>query len=377
MKKRWKIGVVYDTSQKSKGHHGTHLSFTGLPDVEQVLVDSNDADIDARMQAIGATQHYYDYREMIEKERPDIVSVCSRLPGDHFDVIEAAVEHGCHILCEKPLSASLRKADTIAALGEKYHVKIAVAHLARYALVFRTMKAMIARGDIGTPLTFYGRGKEDERGGGEDLIVLGTHILDIGAFLFDQPESVFSDVMAAGRPILDHDQCETTEPIGACAGDSILAFLKFSDGVNGIFESRHGLYSGAVRMGVTVVGTTGTLSVRYDNTRSLRISRSVLPPEDEAHFEAIELHEDRVLPAGAVPFDVADCGPPHFHYFLANNRFVALDLMQAILEDRQPESSVYDAINVLEMIYGVYESSLKRQVITLPLKNRNHPLGEE
>ena len=130
-------------------------------------------------------------------------------------------------------------------------------------------------------------------------------------------------------------------------------------------------------MGVTVVGTTGTLSVRYDNTRSLRISRSVLPPEDEAHFEAIELHEDRVLPAGAVPFDVADCGPPHFHYFLANNRFVALDLMQAILEDRQPESSVYDAINVLEMIYGVYESSLKRQVITLPLKNRNHPLGEE
>lgn len=376
MSKRWKIGVVYDTTQKSKGHHGTHLSFAGLPDVEQVLADPNCADLDARMKVIGATRHYCDYHDMLAKERPDIVSVCSRLPGDHAEVIKASIEQGCHILCEKPLSASLEEADAIVALGKKHQVKIAVAHLARYALVFRTMKQMIQRGDIGTPLTFYGRGKEDERGGGEDMMVLGTHILDIGAFLFDKPTSVFADVMTDGHPILQHELCKTSEAIGACAGDSILAFLKFSNGVNGIFESRKGLFSGTVRMGVTVVGTKGTLSMRYDTERTLRISRSVLPPEDETHFEAIELHEDRVLPAGAAPFDYEHYGPAPARYFADNNRFVALDLMQAITEGRQAISSVADGVNVLEMIYGIYESSLTRTAVALPLKNRKHPLGD-
>lgn len=374
--KRWKIGVVYDTSRKSKGHHGTHLAFTGLPDVEQVLADPNSDDRDARMKSIGAARHYRDYREMIERERPDIVSVCSRLPGEHFEVIQTAIEHGCHVLCEKPLSASLGEADAITALGEKHQVKIAVAHLARHALVFRTMKQMIARGDIGTPLTFYGRGKEDERGGGEDMMVLGTHILDIGAFLFGSPAYVFADVMTGGRPILQQDRCETTEPIGICAGDSVMAFLTFPNGVNGVFESRKGLYSGTVRMGVSVVGTTGTLSMRYDLARKLRISRSALPPEDEARFEEIELREDRVVPTGTEPLDYEHYGPSPARYFADNNRFAALDLMRAITEDRQPDSSVYDAVNVLEMIYGIYESSLTRKAVALPPKNRKHPLGE-
>ncbi|MGI5870190.1 MAG: hypothetical protein ACOX9C_12210 [Kiritimatiellia bacterium] len=52
------------------------------------------------------------------------------------------------------------------------------------------------------------------------------------------------------------------------------------------------------------------------------------------------------------------------------------DLMRAIEEDRPPDSSVYDAVNVLEMIYAVYESSLTRKAVALPLKNRTHPLGE-
>lgn len=70
------------------------------------------------------------------------------------------------------MSADLDEADRIVHLAEKYHIRIAVAHLARYAPVFLTMKRMIESGAIGRPLTFYGRGKEDERGGGEDMIVL-------------------------------------------------------------------------------------------------------------------------------------------------------------------------------------------------------------
>ncbi|MBN2712745.1 MAG: Gfo/Idh/MocA family oxidoreductase [Planctomycetes bacterium] len=374
--KKWKVGVVFDTKQKSKGDHGTHLSFTGLPDVEQVLVDQNCDNLAPRMEQIGASRHYTDYREMLESEQPDIVSVCSRLPGDHYEIIKAAAESNCHILCEKPLVASLQEADEIEQLAAKHNIRIAVAHLARHALVFRTVKAMIEGGDIGAPLTVYGRGKEDERGGGEDMMVLGTHILDLFTFLFGTPEYVFSDVRFEDRPITVKDRTPTTEPIGLCAGDSVWASFKFNGGVNGLFESRRGLYKNKVRMGITVVGTEGAISVRYDQDRNLRLTRSALPPEDESQYEAVDLVEDRTLPAGTQPLDYENYGPQPAHYFADGNRFAAINLMQAIEENRQPVCSVHDATIALEMIYGVYASSLERKAVSFPLATRSHPLGE-
>lgn len=373
MNKKWKIGIVYDTSKKSKGHHGTHLAFTGLPDVELILVDSNTNELKRKMEEIGANKHYDHYKEMILNEQPDIVCVCSRLPDEHFEVVKTAIENRCHVLCEKPLSSSLQEADEIAGLAEKYNVKVAVAHLARYALVFRTMKQMIEDGDIGTPLFFYGRGKEDERGGGEDMTVLGTHILDIANFMFGKPECVSAEVKTDNRFITRNDRCITTEPVGICAGDSIKANFKFTNNVRGVFESHKGRYTGTVRMGVTVIGTEGILSVRYDMERKLQICRSPFHAETKAFYEEVELKESRVIPEGTVPLNYNLYGAPE-QYFGDNNRFAALDLMDAITENRQPASNVYDAINVLEIIYAVYASSLERETINLPLINRVHPL---
>jgi hypothetical protein len=38
---------------------------------------------------------------------------------------------------------------------------------------------MIEAGQLGDILELRGRGKEDARGGGQDLMVLGTHIMDL------------------------------------------------------------------------------------------------------------------------------------------------------------------------------------------------------
>ena len=193
-------------------------------------------------------------------------------------------EAGCHIYCEKPLTASLREADEIVALAERHQIRICMAHPARYALAFRTMKAMVEAGEIGTPVTVHGRGKDDHRGGGEDLIVLGTHILDLQTFLFGAPEYVSAEVTVGGRPIVKTDRAQTVEPIGPAAGDSIFATFRFPGDVRGIFESRRGLAdpTGAIsRMGLTVIGSTGALSLRFRDVgppeARLRISRRPAP----------------------------------------------------------------------------------------------------
>ena len=189
MNRSWKIGILYDTARPGRGGHGTHLAFRGLPGVETVaLVDSNCGGIEKKLAETGAKRHYAALDEMLECEKPDVVVCGSRVPEGRLDELEPVIRRGCHILCEKPLAATLEEADRLIALADEYGVKIAVAHLARHAQVFRTMKAMIEAGEIGRPLAFYGRGKEDERGGGEDFAVLGTHILDIGCFLFGAPE---------------------------------------------------------------------------------------------------------------------------------------------------------------------------------------------
>ena len=373
MERSWKVGILYDTACPGRGGHGTHLAFRGLPGVEiAALADSNCEGVGEKLAKTGAKRHYTTLAEMLDRENPDIVVCGSRVPEGRLDELEPVIRHGCHILCEKPLAATLEEADRLIALADEYGVKIAVAHLARHAQVFRTMKAMIEAGEIGRPLTFYGRGKEDERGGGEDFVVLGTHILDIGCFLFGAPEYVFADFTFEGRPLRPADRCATSEPLGPVAGDELMAYYRFPNGVRGFFESRKNLSACGTRMGVTVAGTEGVLAMRYDGGRKLRLCRSKLPPEDDAHFEEVELPAEPEIP-GAEPIDLAAIG--FIPYFAINNRRAAWDLLRAVEENREPAASARDARMVLEMIQGAYASQLAGgRAMTIPLTQRKHPL---
>lgn len=387
MGRLWQIAIVKDTSVPMLGLHGLHVAFRGLPDVEVVAhVDSNPENLDEKLSYTGAKRHYLTLADMLDHESPDIVVLCSRHPYDHLDQITAVAQRGCHIYCEKPLAADLLEADRIVETVERHGVRLCMAHPARYDVGYRTMKRLVEDGAIGTPVTIYGRGKNDHRGGGEDLIVLGTHILDLETFFFGEPEYVFADVTTNGRPIRATDRCETVEPIGPAAGDSVFACFRFPGDVRGIFESRRGLadpVGGAAQikqMGITVIGSSGSLSLRFNDiggpTERLRINRRPGPPEDASCYEEVPVVEDRVIP-GAEPLDDSLCGHkdiPRGPFILASNRYAVWDLMRSIEEDRQPVSNVYNARLALEMIYGIYTSSLTGRVVRFPLTDRTHPL---
>ncbi len=371
--KIWRVAIYYDTSKPSLGGHLTHLAFKGLPRCEVVaLVDSNLDQIDHRRQEVGAARHYTDLQELLGAETIDILAVCSRLPGDHIEPIALAISRGIHVFCEKPLSASLEEADDIVKQAEQKGVHIAVAHLGRYAGVFQAAKWMIENGEIGEVKSFYGRGKEDHRGGGEDLLVLGTHILDLACYFFGEPSAVFAEFTMQGKPIQVGDAIETDEPIGTVAGDEVVAFYTFPGGVRAWFESRRGMADSGLRMGITIVGTAGSLAVRFDDERKLRISRSSMPPEDDTHFEDLTLPADAEIP-GAAPLDF---GPyqGYMRYFIRNNRRAAWEFICALEAQREPLASARDARTVLEMIYGAYRSQLSGKRVSFPLPKRTHPL---
>jgi hypothetical protein len=94
-------------------------------------------------------------------------------------------------------------------------------------------------------------------------------------------------------------------------------------------------------------------------------------------METIPLVEDRVIP-GAKPLDFSLSEMPDVPLgpmFIEGGRYAVWDLMQAIQEDRQPITNIYEARSALEMIYGIYASHLAKNPIYFPLQDRSHPLN--
>ena len=374
-----KVCISYDTGGGRRGGHFTQYSFTGLPGVEIAALADSNPEAEKSYRLTGAKRLYTSFYTMMEQEKPDIVILCSRLPKEHYEQIKYALNHNCHVLCEKPLAETPLEADELIELSHRTHCLVQMAHLVRFAPTFRTMKQMIEAGEIGKILTCYLRGKEDTRGGGEDMQVLGTHVLDAAAWIFGMPEQVYSEIRWQGRPLTKHDVLTTTEPVGPCGGDEIFSLYRFRNGVNGIFESRRLIQEGDYRLGITVCGSTGILTIRYTGNRELRICRDFpVPIEDHSNFQVVPLADEPAIP-GAIPLEYEKLGinpkvACHL-YFAENNRRAAWNLLRSIEGKETLTAGIDSALASLEMIAGAYQSALKHVPVAFPLQDRRHPLA--
>src|SRR5512135_213967 len=82
------------------------------------ICDLNEEPASKLAKQYGIPKVYADWREMIEREQPDIVSVC--LPNVlHREPALFALEAGAHVLCEKPLATSVAEAGEMFACARK------------------------------------------------------------------------------------------------------------------------------------------------------------------------------------------------------------------------------------------------------------------
>jgi predicted dehydrogenase len=92
-----------------------------------------------------------DFDKMIAEQKPDIVIVTT-MDSLHHQYTVRAMELGCDVICEKPMTIDAPKAraifDAIARTGQR----IRIGHNYRYAPVCTTMRQVVASGAIGTPL---------------------------------------------------------------------------------------------------------------------------------------------------------------------------------------------------------------------------------
>src|SRR5450756_1775869 len=97
-----------------------------------------------------------DWRTITESDAID--AVCIALPDDaHFAATQSALQHGKHVLIEKPMTTSLAEADEIVRLAEVSERKVQVAFNHRWLAPYHQGKVSIAAGEIGEPICAYAR----------------------------------------------------------------------------------------------------------------------------------------------------------------------------------------------------------------------------
>jgi predicted dehydrogenase len=277
----------------------------------------------------------------------------------------ASVRAGAHVSCEKPFARTLGEADRVLTAADAAGRKIAVAHVGRAFSSLDRVRELVAAGAIGRLRMLRGYGKCDRRGGGQDLVVLGTHLLDLIRYFGGEVAWAHAHVTQDGHDITPADVRPGDEGVGLVAGDAVTAYYAFRSGVAAeleTFVADDG--TGDSYFSLALHGTAGTIAIRSHGDRRLfRYPRPAFVPDARDRWSRLELpgHETEA------PEDVDELQR------WAHRRLIS-DLIAAVEQDREPRASAREARAALEMIMAAYEAQLLGRRVVFPMEGREHPL---
>jgi predicted dehydrogenase len=289
-------GLIEDDIPPGSFHkpYGHASAYTAIPETEVVAIANRGAERLKRFAArFGIANTYLDYREMIVRERPDIVSVTTPSWARAEPIIFAA-EHGVRgIYAEKGLCASLAEADRIVGACRTHHVAFNWGAMRRHHDGFKRLRAAIAGGAIGEPryATMFAY---------TDLIKHHPHTLDLVSMLLGDPRPEWvagrlvehGDALDPGParplPTLDEDQHRFVPPPGQEIADPLVGFFRV--GYHGGAEACFIPVAG--RFDVDVHGTEGR-ALAWDNGEDFRLRR--------ANKSGSQVEETVIRPVGDSP----------------------------------------------------------------------------
>ena len=349
--------VIGHTGRGDYGH-GLEGIFANRPSIEVVALADPDPDGRAKTAAkILAPRSYADYREMLEKERPNLVSIAMRQSDQHHAIALGALRTGAHVYCEKPFVTAPLESDELLAEAHKRGLKIGVAHTMRMMPVIVRLKQAIAEGLLGELVELRAYGKQDSRAGGEDMMVLGSHLFDLMRLFLGDPLWCTARVLWQGHDLTPGDRRVVPDNVGYVAGDQVFAQFGFANGMNATFTSDAKLRETIGHWGIEFYGSKAVARVNCDISPNVFIRRPTAWKS--------EGKTDRWEPLDAPLVN----SPP------AHNPGPVGDWLDAIARDREPECSGRNGAWAVEMVMAVYRAALSARRVDFPLKERKHPLA--
>ena len=240
--------------------------------------------------------HLADLAESMLGTRPQAFSsmaaMCKELPeidavdittdsGSHHAVAEEAFELGYHVLCEKPLSLTIRGSNRVIKAWKKSGKVLSVGEQERRDPICRLNKALLDAGVIGKPYAFL----LGSASGGSDIVIwpwrhdkniggifvdAGVHVVDQMMYYLGEIEEVFA-VSKLWEPkrfrgdrigvahFYEHWYDELPDEIEADAEDMVVSTLTFKNGAVGQWTSFFAAHGEPFRYGM-IYGSKGSMT---------------------------------------------------------------------------------------------------------------------
>ncbi|MFQ6131938.1 MAG: Gfo/Idh/MocA family protein [Armatimonadota bacterium] len=311
------FGMAYDHARGYQGAGGCELV---------AAADIKRRNVEVFAQEFGVGNTYLDYKEMLRREKPDVVSICT-WPHLHADMVLACARAKVRAVhCEKPMAPTWGESLKMAAACQRNRVQLTFNHQRRFLEPFQRAKELAHDGTIGELVRL--------EGACSNMIDWGTHWLDMFFFYNNEnpPQWVIGQI----------DSREYRTIFGLPVENQAICHFMFENGVRAVLFTGYGSNIGCENR---LMGTHGTIEVCNDQPHvRYRGKGSVGWREIRTHEG---LHGGEAITRGII------------------------DLLDALRKRREPELSARRALHATEVIFATYESSRRRARIDLPLKPKD------
>ncbi|NLI20830.1 MAG: Gfo/Idh/MocA family oxidoreductase [Clostridiales bacterium] len=277
----------------------------------------------------------------------DVVSVCTP-PGLHRDAAVAALEHGCHVLLEKPMAPSLAECDEIIAAAERHGKLLSVVVQSRFITGIRNVLDMVRGGAYGKNLyarvhsvwyrgeSYYDlgwRGRWEVEGGGCTQNH-SIHHIDLLLWAKGMPASI-----RAMMTNLNHHNSEEE--------DFSSSVLRYPDG--SVAELTSSLISHGEAQTLIFQMERAGLRIPFQAFASKPRDNGFPEPDEATVAEATADFESRPKLA------------------LENHDGQVQNFLRAVQGKEALLATAQDGRNCIELITGVYASSITGQEVVFPI----------
>lgn len=324
-----------------------NLEFVGMCDI----VPENIEDKALKFKLSNSINRYTSYIEMIEREKPDIVAICTE-SGKHAAIALDCIAHGCNCIIEKPIALSIKDADSIISASIKHHKKVCACHQNRFNKSVQIIREAIDMNRFGK--LFYGtahvrwcrdheyydraawRGTWQQDGGA--LMNQCIHNIDLLRWMMG---GEINEVIGI-TDRLNHDYIQ--------AEDLGIALVKFKNGSYGLIEGTTNIYPKNLEETLYIFGEKGTVKAGGQSVNIIEEWKFADLLDDPEEVKK-RFHEN----------------PPNVYGY--GHTPLYADMINAIINDRQPYVTAMDGKKALELVLAIYKSAAEGKSIKFPLND--------
>jgi UDP-N-acetyl-2-amino-2-deoxyglucuronate dehydrogenase len=296
-----------------------------------------------------AAQHQaavYDELDRFLAHRPMEIVAIGSPSGLHAEQGIAAARRGLHVLSEKPLDITTKRADELIDACKAAGVKLGVFFQDRLRPAVADIKRMVDDGALGKPVMIAGRVRwyrPPEYYSGSKW--RGTWKLDGGGALMNQAIHTVDLVQWLFGPVTKVSASVATRVHDIEVEDTAAAVLEFSSGAIGTIEAATSLFPGYPRR-LEVTGSEGTIVLEDDKIVRMDL-RSASPAP---------------TPAPATTAPPENVASPVVSDASAHQRVIE-DFVRAIREDRIPATDGREARRSVELVETIYAAARKQRAL--------------